>query len=158
MLLTRPWRAADLAVLARRWTFRGARTGADRGSESVGLAVLFPVVLVLILSAVQGGLWWHARAVAAQAAQAGVDAGRPVAGTNTTAAAAARSFATRAGHGVLAGPEVQTTVTADTVQVEVSGTAVRLVPIPGLDIRVTASARAAKEHFSVPDRADGGGS
>ncbi|SFO88700.1 TadE family protein [Amycolatopsis rubida] len=158
MLLKRQSLTADRAALTRPRTFNCARTGADRGSESVGLAVLFPVVLVLILSAVQGGLWWHARAVAAQSAQAGVDAGRPIGGTNTTAAAAARSFATRAGHGVLTGPQVRAAVTADTVQVEVSGTAVRLVPIPGLDIRVTASARAAKERFTVPARAAGSSS
>src|SRR5437764_1927346 len=105
----------------------------DAGSESVGLAVLFPIVLLLILSAVQGGLWWHAHAVASQAAQAGVDAGRPVGATNTTAAQAAQSFATRAGSGVLTAPNVQAAVTAENVQVTVSATAPRLLPIPGLD-------------------------
>lgn len=130
----------------------------DQGAESVGLAILFPIALVLILSAVQGGLWWHAHAVAAQAAQAGVEAGRPVDGTSATATEAARSFATRAGRGVLTAPEVHATVTADTVQVEVSGTAIRLVPIPGLDIRVAASAHAVKERFTVPALAAGDGS
>src|SRR5947207_10985036 len=96
----------------------------DAGSESVGLAVLFPIVLLLILSALQGGLWWHAHAVAAQAAQAGVDAGRPVGATTTTAVEAARSFTARAGRGVLTDPKVAATVTAETVQVTVSGTTI----------------------------------
>ncbi|WP_240519659.1 TadE/TadG family type IV pilus assembly protein [Amycolatopsis antarctica] len=122
------------------------------------MAILFPIALVLILSAVQGGLWWHAHAVAAQAAQAGVEAGRPVDGTSVTAAEAAHSFATRAGRGVLTAPDVHTTVTADTVQVEVSGTAIRLIPVPGLDIRVAASAHAVKERFTVPALAAGDGS
>lgn len=135
-----------------------ARLGADAGAESVGLAVLFPIVLLLILSAVQGGLWWHAHAVASQAAQAGVDAGRPVGATHTTAVDAARSFATRAGSGVLSTSEVRATVTADTVRVSVSGGAVRLVPVPGLDIRVEASAQAPKERFTVPALASGGDS
>jgi Flp pilus assembly protein TadG len=132
------------------------RLGEDTGSESVGLAVLFPVVLLLILSAVQGGLWWYAHAVAAQAAQAGADAGRPVGATNTTAVDAARSFTTRAGSGVLTAPEVQAAVTAETVRVTVSGTAPRLLPIPSLDIRVEASAQASKERFTVPLAAGGG--
>ncbi|MCG3755821.1 TadE/TadG family type IV pilus assembly protein [Amycolatopsis sp. Poz14] len=158
MLREQLGRSAVRAVLTRLRAFRSARVSADSGSESVGLAVLFPVVLVLILSAVQGGMWWHAHAVAAQAAEAGVDAGRPVGGTNTTAAEAARLFAARAGHGMLTDPDVQATVTADTVQVDVSGTAVRLVPIPGLDIRVTASARAEKERFTAPALSAGDGS
>src|SRR5437763_9612467 len=95
------------------------RVGQDAGSESVGLAVLFPIVLLLILSAVQGGLWWHAHAVVAQAAQTGVDAGRPVGASNTTAADAARSLADRAGRGVLKEHEVNATATEDTVQVNV---------------------------------------
>lgn len=131
--------------------------GNDTGSESVGLAVLFPVILLLILSAVQGGLWWHAHAVASQAAQAGVDAGRPVGATTTTAAQSARSFATRAGSGVLTAPEVQAAVNVENVQVTVSATAPRLLPIPGLDIEVSATARAVKERFTVP-LATGGGS
>lgn len=133
---------------------RGLRN--DTGAESVGLAVLFPVVLLLILSAVQGGLWWHAHAVVAQAAQAGVDAGRPVGATNTTATQAAQSFATRAGSGVLTAPEVQAVVTAENVQVTVSATGPRLLPIPGLDVEVSATARAVKERFTVPLAAGGG--
>ncbi|MGW4394906.1 TadE/TadG family type IV pilus assembly protein [Amycolatopsis nivea] len=122
----------------------------DDGAESVGLAVLFPLVLLLILTSVQGGLWWHAHSVAAQAAQTGADAGRPVGATATTAAAAARSFADRAGRGVLTEAEVHASMSAGTVQVDVSGTAIRLVPIPNLSMRVTASAEVVKERFTVP--------
>ncbi|NKQ51989.1 pilus assembly protein TadE [Amycolatopsis sp. K13G38] len=132
--------------------------GEDTGSESVGLAVLFPIVLLLILSAVQGGVWWYAHAVVAQAAQAGVDAGRPVRATTTTATEAARSFTTRAGSGVLTAVEVQAAVTVETVEVTVSGTAPRVLPIPGLDIRVEASAQASKERWTTPLAAAGGGS
>ncbi|WP_409493948.1 TadE family protein [Amycolatopsis sp. cmx-11-12] len=113
------------------------------------MAVLFPLVLLLIIAAVQGGLWWHAHSVASQAAQVGVDAGRPVGATQSTATAAARSFADRAGRGVLTTPEVHATMTADIVQVAVSGTAVRLLPIPGLDIEVEVVAQAVKERFTT---------
>ncbi|ASR39410.1 pilus assembly protein TadE [Prauserella marina] len=124
--------------------------GEDTGSESVGLAVLFPVILLLILSAVQGGLWWHARAIAAQAAQVGVDAGRPVGATHSAAVDAARSVTVRAGNGALTAVDVDATVTAETVQVTVAGSAPRLLPIPGLDIRIDVSAQASKERFTVP--------
>lgn len=156
MAPARPDRADKRPVWTRLRAF--CRMRDDGGAESVGLAVLFPLVLLLILAAVQGGLWWHAHSVAAQAAQAGVDAGRPVGATNSTAAAAARSFADRAGKGVLATPEIRATVTADTVQVVVAGTTVRLLPIPGLDIRVEVTAQAVKERFTVPALAAGGGS
>ncbi|MFE0024105.1 TadE/TadG family type IV pilus assembly protein [Amycolatopsis sp. NPDC059021] len=145
---------SELATIRPGWTRLRralcARLGGDRGSESVGLAVLFPVVLLLILVIVQGGLWWHAHTIAVQAAQAGADAGRPVAATTDAAADAARSFTSRAGQGVLTGPAVHAVVTADRVQVTVTGTAPRLLPIPGWDIRVDASARTVKERFTLP--------
>ncbi|WP_157357442.1 TadE/TadG family type IV pilus assembly protein [Amycolatopsis nigrescens] len=146
----------DRPVWTRIRAFCRAWVDDDGGAESVGLAVLFPVVFLLMVSAVQGGLWWHTYAVAAQAAQAGVDAGRPVGATNITATGAARSFADRAGRGLLTAPEVHATVTADNVQVAVSGTALRLLPIPGLQIRVQANAQAPKERFTVPVLAAGG--
>ncbi|WP_275293508.1 TadE/TadG family type IV pilus assembly protein [Amycolatopsis sp. La24] len=128
----------------------------DAGAETVGLAILFPLVLLLILAAVQGGLWWHAHSVVSQAAQTGADAGRPVGATGRDAAEAARSFVDRAGHGMLTAPQVDGSMSPQVVQVDVSGTAIRLVPIPGLDLRVTATARVVKERFTVPS--DGGGS
>lgn len=122
----------------------------DTGSESVALAVLFPLALVLILSIVQGGLYWHAHAIAAQAAQAGADAARPLGATSSTASEAARSFTRRAGSGVLTAGQVHARVTADAVTVTVSGTTTRLLPIPGLSLYTRASARTAKERFTVP--------
>ena len=141
----------------RRELLALVRWRADTGSESVGLAVLFPVALVLVLSIVQGGLWWHAHAIAAQAAQTGVDAGRPVSATSGTAEQAARAFTDRAGHGVLTTPEVDATGTGESVRVTVSGATTRLLPIPGLEIRVIATAQAAKERFTVPTAVAGGG-
>ncbi|MED7949506.1 MULTISPECIES: TadE family protein [unclassified Streptomyces] len=43
---------------------------------SLGLAIVFPVVLILILSVAQTGLWWYYRQLALTAAREGVDAGR----------------------------------------------------------------------------------
>ncbi|MFB8237440.1 TadE/TadG family type IV pilus assembly protein [Kitasatospora purpeofusca] len=43
---------------------------------SLSLAVVFPVVLVLIMTVVQTGMWWYHRQLALSAAREGVDAGR----------------------------------------------------------------------------------
>ncbi|MER6299655.1 TadE/TadG family type IV pilus assembly protein [Kitasatospora sp. NPDC001539] len=43
---------------------------------SIGLAIVFPVVLLLVLLVVQASLWWYDRQVALTAAREGVDAGR----------------------------------------------------------------------------------
>ena len=40
----------------------------DRGSGSVEAVILMPLLFLLLLSLVQGGLWYHARAVALGAA------------------------------------------------------------------------------------------
>lgn len=144
------WRVA-CPVETRLRAFCNAWANDDCGAESVALAVLFPIVLVLILSLIQGGLWWHAHAVAAHAAQAGVDAGRPVGATTFAAVDAAQSFTICAGHGVLTTPQVDVTLTADTVRVAVSGNVIRVLPIPGLDIRIEADAQAVKERFTTPE-------
>lgn len=40
------------------------------------MAIVFPVVLILILTVAQTGLWWYYRQLALTAAREGVDAGR----------------------------------------------------------------------------------
>ncbi|MFJ4093342.1 TadE/TadG family type IV pilus assembly protein [Kitasatospora sp. NPDC089913] len=43
---------------------------------SLSLAIVFPVVLILVLTVVQTGMWWYHRQLALTAAREGVDAGR----------------------------------------------------------------------------------
>ncbi|MEV6975203.1 TadE family protein [Kitasatospora sp. NPDC093806] len=43
---------------------------------SLSLAIVFPVVLILILTVAQTGLWWYYRQLALSAAREGADAGR----------------------------------------------------------------------------------
>ena len=64
---------------AMRTISRAARRRADRGSLSLELAILFPVVLMLTLGAVQTGLWFSARNMCQAAAEAGVRAGKVLA-------------------------------------------------------------------------------
>lgn len=123
----------------------------DRGSESVSLAVLFPIVLLLIVLIVQAGLLWHTRNVLAAAAQAGADAGRQHGSTAAGARGAALDFLARTAGEALTAPTARATRDAERVTVEVSGTAPSVLPIPGLQLRISAGAVAATERFTTPE-------
>ena len=113
----------------------------ERGSSSVEVVVLFPVVLLLVFGLVQGALWAHARNVAAAAAQEGVRAARAETTTPDAGRAEATAFLDRAGgQDVLLGARVEVTGTAVEVQVAVTGTAVSLLPgVPGPPVRQSAT-------------------
>ena len=54
----------------------------ERGlSESVQLAVVWPVLLLVTLGVIQAGIWLHARDVAGRATSAAVDAARGTGGS-----------------------------------------------------------------------------
>ena len=126
---------------------RGSRAR-ERGGVTVEYAVLFPVLLVLLLSSVQAALWWHARNIALAAAQAGVNAGRATGAGPEQAVPAATSFADRAGGSLSAVTTAGSTAT--TIRVQVSLTAPRVLPIPGLNLRVTQTAVGGRERFTTP--------
>lgn len=130
-----------------RW---GARLRRDDGSTTVEMAVLFPILLVLLLTIMQAGMWWHARNLALAGAEAGVQVARTTAGTTEAAEAAAVSYLARAGGSATTDAAVHATLTADSAQVEVSATAPRVLPIPGLDITVSQTAQARREKFTTP--------
>ncbi|MCX4689115.1 pilus assembly protein [Kitasatospora purpeofusca] len=43
---------------------------------SLSLAIVFPIVLLLVMTVAQTGMWWYHRQLALSAAREGVDAGR----------------------------------------------------------------------------------
>jgi hypothetical protein len=117
----------------------------------VEIAVLFPAFLALLFTGVQAAEWYHVRSLCLAAADAGVRAGRPPAAGLGDARAAAAGFLTRVGGSTVADATVSTAgSTATRVRVQVSGSVPRVLPIPGLSLRVTQSAQAGKEQFSVP--------
>jgi hypothetical protein len=114
---------------------------------STELAVLMPVVIALVLVPFQVGLWWHATQVAHAAAQEAVDAAQVAASTEADGVAAATWFLDQAGN--LTNPDITVTRTADTVTVEVTGVAPRLL----FNWTVTATATGPLEMFiPEPDR------
>ena len=121
----------------------------EAGLTSTELAVLMPVLIALVLVPFQVGLWWHAKQVADAAATEGVDAAQVAAATEADGERAAHWFLDVAGN--IAEPRVTVTRTAETVTVEVTGRAPRL--LPGFDWQVTARAVAPVERFiPEPDR------
>ena len=121
----------------------------ERGLTSTELAVVMPILIALVLVPFQVALWWHARQIADAAATEAVDAAQVATATEADGLRAAHWFLDAAGN--LTDPQVTIHRTADTVTVEVTGRAPRL--LPGFDWEVTATASGPIERFiPEPDR------
>ena len=111
--------------------------------------MLFPVFLLLIFGGVQAAEWYHVRSLCLAAANAGVQAGRQDGAGEAQARHAAAAFLTQAGGDTLGDVAITTTGSSATaVRVQVSGTVPRVVPLPGLSMRVTQSATSPRESFT----------
>jgi hypothetical protein len=130
------------AVAARR--HRG-----DRGSVTLGLAVVFPIVLLTIVTVVQTALVWHARNVAVAAADQGVEAGRLDGGSAADARAQALDMLTHSTGDLISNVKVTVVATATQLRVHVHGTVVGV--LPGLHLPVDADVVAPRERF-VPEQ------
>ena len=140
-----PLRPRRRAIMARRLT--GAPGARERGSASLELVVVFPVVLLLIFGGVQGALWYHARSVAMAAAQEGARAAGAEGGNPAAGEAAATAFLDSAGgSGVLTGPGVHVTRSATEATATVTGTAPTV--LPGMRLAVDQSASVPVERIS----------
>ena len=126
-----------------------AKRRSEEGLTSTELAVVMPILIALVLVPFQVALWWHARQVADAAARDAVDAAQVATATEDDGIRAAEWFLEAAGN--VTDPQVTVTRTAETVRVEVTGTAPRI--LPGFDWQVTARASGPTERFiPEPDR------
>ena len=118
-----------------------ARRRSETGSTSLELVVLFPVLLAVIFGLVQGALWFHARNVAAAAAQEGVRVARVETGTVEAGRARAAGFLSDAGGtDVLTDPTIEVTADAQRVRVVVSGRSISVLPgVPGPAVKQSAA-------------------
>ncbi len=122
----------------------------DSGSVSLEVVVLFPAALLLVLSALQGALWFHARTVATAAASAGVTVGRAEDGTVASAVAASASVVERSGgSSVLGDAAASGTRSATTMSVTVTGRAPQIVP-GVFDAQVRQTVTGAVERVTAP--------
>lgn len=73
----------------------------ERGSVTLELALIFPMVMLLVFGMVQAGIYFHARNIALAAAQEGARAASVENGSAGAGEAAAAQFATRVGGGMI---------------------------------------------------------
>ncbi len=93
------------------------------------MVILLPVVFLFMFMALQGALWFHARAVALGAAQEGARVASAAGSTGVAGAAAAADFVADAGGaGVLIGSGVNATRDATAATVTVTGNAHTVIP------------------------------
>jgi Flp pilus assembly protein TadG len=127
----------------------GRRHRGDRGSVTLGLAVVFPIVLLMIVMVIQTALVWHARNVAVAAADQGVEAGRLDGGSPADARAQALDMLAHSTGDLISNVRVTVVSTATQLSVHVHGTVVGV--LPGLHLPVDADVVAPRERF-VPEQ------
>ncbi|OEJ21520.1 hypothetical protein AS594_38920 [Streptomyces agglomeratus] len=120
----------------------------DRGFGSVEFAVLAVVVLALVFTAIQVGLYFHARKVAQSAARQGVEAGRQFGAGQGDGVAQAQTFLARFGGSVQGASVSSSGSTAQEIRITVRGSVATLVP--GLTLDVTQHAAAPVERWTNP--------
>lgn len=124
------------------------RFRAERGTATLELAIVAPVLMLLILGILQFGLWYHAEQVTKAAA---IEAAR-VAAAEDGHSESARSHAfdiLEAGLGTTAkDANIRVSVGSDTARAQIDAQMRGLLPIPGLSsLRLTADATAYRERF-----------
>lgn len=121
----------------------------DRGSATLEVSVLAPVLLLVVFTVIQVGLWSYARSLALGAAQEGLAAGRAYGAPAEAGRERARSFLDATAGDSLMGSAVTATTTATTLSIEVTGRALSVLPgVPGLPVRQRAEGPI--ERFTSP--------
>lgn len=121
----------------------------ERGSVTVEIAVLAPVLLLVVFSIVQVSLWSYARSLALAAAQEGVAAGRVHGASVDAGRARAEAFLAASAGDSLLERDVRAGQAAGLVRVEVTGRALSVLPgVPGLPVRQ--HAQGPLERFTTP--------
>ena len=101
----------------------------ERGSTSVQMVILMPVLFLVMFLGLQAALFYHARTVAIAAAQHGARAAGAETGSASDGIAAATSFITAAGGSdVLENASVTGSRTATEATVTVQGAALSVIP------------------------------
>jgi Flp pilus assembly protein TadG len=148
--------------IAARRAATGTRT--ERGATVVELAMIMPVVLAIVLLVVQMALWFHGRQVADAAAREGARIARAAGAGNADASAAwqadaqakAEQIVQAIGPELLQNVKVQTWEQGDQRGVEVTGSAVQVIPLlPELTFTITSRFGGPVECFRPDDGSEG---
>ncbi|MFE0766056.1 TadE/TadG family type IV pilus assembly protein [Streptomyces smyrnaeus] len=121
----------------------------DRGAVTTQLVILFPLLILTALLAVQFALAWHAQHIAQYIAQDALAAARPQHASAADGQAQARHrLGTLAGR-ILTRPNVTVTRSATRVQVHVTGGVLQAVPV--LKLRASGAAEGPVERVTKPE-------
>ncbi len=126
-----------------------ARRHGDEGAGSAELVNAVPLLMLIILLVIQYAIWADAAHVAQPTATEALAAARDQGGTTAAGQQRARQILTQAGHGVLPSSQVTVTRGAGTVTVTVTGTAERLLPVPGLPLAIRVTVTGPVERFTA---------
>lgn len=102
-----------------------AKHDRQRGSVTIEMVIVFPLLLIMLFLVVQGGLWFHHRNIALTAAQEGARASAVYEATSASGVNTATNFALQAG---AIDPSVTVNRGATTVTVTVSVASPDLIP------------------------------
>ena len=126
----------------------------ERGTASLELALVGPVLMLLVLGVLQFGLWYHAQQVVGAAA---LEAARAAAAEDGSAAAGHARAMELLAHGLgsaAEGREAAVSMGQDVATVRVTARLRALLPLPGVaDIPLRAEASAFRERFRPAEEA-----
>ncbi|MCX4598273.1 pilus assembly protein [Streptomyces sp. NBC_01549] len=129
--------------------WQGRRWRDDRGDTSIQMAIIFPFVLLATVAVIQASMWYYARQIALTAAREGLTAARAYQSSPAAGAAQAQDVLGRSAGDSLRGYSVSASSDGQRVRVQVSGTALSMIPgVSGLQI--TQSASGPLERWTVP--------
>jgi hypothetical protein len=113
------------------------------------MAIVFPLVLLATLAVIQASMWYYARQIALTAAREGATAARAYQASPADGAARARTVLARTAGDSLRAYSVSASSTGARVQVEVTGSALSIIPgVSGLHLMQRASGPV--ERWTVP--------
>ncbi|MEJ7833260.1 MAG: TadE/TadG family type IV pilus assembly protein [Nocardioides sp.] len=132
---------------ARRRIQPGTCRRDERGSVSIQMMILMPVMFLVMFTGMQAALYYHARAIAIAAAQEGAREAGSENGSRDSGAGAARDFISQAGGSdALTSSSVSGSRSATTATVTVTGQSLSV--IPGWKVTITQSSSVPVERLT----------
>jgi Flp pilus assembly protein TadG len=111
----------------------------EKGSATTELVLATPLLLVLMLLAVQFAVWMHATHIAQASAAQALSVARGTAGSAEAGQGQAETVLGQVAQGMLLDPAVEVTQTNQQVLVRIRGTASSVIPWMHLPVDVTAA-------------------
>jgi pilus assembly protein CpaE len=121
----------------------------DRGSSSVELTILFPVIVLILFAAPQLAMWYFAREAAQHAAVAAARTAAVEDAAAGSGSAAGEDYLRQLGSGTITGYTVTENDTATTVTIHIHATVASMIPLPGFDPTVDVTLTRNRERFTT---------